>query len=281
MIGLVALALAGFVSLSIYRLLSGAVSSSKANALTTVVVAATDLPPGTKLNEGDLRLAKIRRNDMLPGSFAMVSDVVGRAVRVSLTKGAPVLDAQLAASSAGSGLPVLIPAGMRAVAVKVNDVTSVAGFVTPGTHVDVLLTGQPGGQTDATVTTVLENVEVLAAGQRLQHNNQGDPQQVTVITLLVSPEDAEKLALATQEGKIQLSLRNPLDDDKASVEPIRNVQLYGGVAAPVPSVHRVEAQRARKSAAAPTPAVARPYEVEVFLGPKKQITTFEAQKDTE
>ena len=109
LIGLLAMALAGFVSFSIYRVLNGAVNTSRANALTTVVAAANDFPAGTKLDESDLRLSKMPRNDLPPGSFSSVSEVVGRAVTVPLMKGSPVVAGQLAPLSAGSGLPALIP----------------------------------------------------------------------------------------------------------------------------------------------------------------------------
>ena len=105
----------------------------------------------------------------------------------------------------------LIPPGMRAVSVRVNEVIGVAGFVVPGTRVDVLLTGNPSGAPDQQTTTVLENVAVIATGQKLERNTAGEPQLTPVITLLVSPDDAQKLTLATTQGKIQLALRNPLD----------------------------------------------------------------------
>jgi len=283
LIGLVALALAAFVSLSIYRVLNGAVNSSRANALTTVVAASADLPAGTKLNESDLRLVKMPRTDLPPGSFSSVSDVVGRASIVPMLKGAPVLSGQLAAANAGSGLPALIPAGMRAVSVKVNDVISVAGFVTAGTRVDVLLTGQPAQikDNDAAATTVLENIQVLAAGQKLQRTGDGDPQQTTVITLLVTPEEAQKLALATQEGKIQLALRNPLDEEKGTMTPIQNSQLYG---IEHPALQALATKVARSSrpmhvAAKPKgPVAPDQFVVELIRGDKRDVAKFDQQQ---
>jgi pilus assembly protein CpaB len=284
LIGLVAMALAAFVSLSIYRVLNGAVNSSRANALTTIVAAASDVPAGTKLNESDLRLVKMPHKDLPPGSYASVADVVGRAVTVPLMKGAPVLSGQLAAPNAGSGMPALIPSGMRAVSVKVNDVISVAGFVMAGTRVDVLLTGQPrqNGENDPAATTVLENVQVLAAGQRLQQNGQGEPQQVTVITLLVAPEDAQKLALATQEGKIQLALRNPLDEDKTDMAATRNSALYHFAAvthaASSPVIRKTPVHLAHGE---PKPSAPSPYSVELIKGVTRTESKFDPQKDAE
>jgi pilus assembly protein CpaB len=279
LIGLVALALAGFVSFQMYRVLNGALNASRVNTLTTVVAAANDVPAGTRLNESDLRLVKMRMTDLPPGSFHTVSEAVGRAVMLPLSKGEPVLQAKLAALNGGSGMPALIPSGMRAVSVKVNDVIAVAGFVTAGTRVDVLLTGQPSriGDNDPAVTTVLENVQVLAAGQKLQNGSPAEPQQATVITLLVSPEDAQKLALATQEGKIQLALRNPLDDDKTSVAAIRNSQLYGAVHAQPVTEARKEHSEVRHAKAV-RPAAPEPFVVELIRGDKRDSAKFDQPK---
>ena len=114
----------------------------------------------------------------------------------------------------------LIPPGMRAVSVRVNEVIGVAGFVVPGTRVDVLLTGNPTGASDQRTTTVLENVAVIATGQKLERNTAGEPQLTPVITLLVSPDDAQKLTLATSQGKIQLALRNPLDTKQQELNSV-------------------------------------------------------------
>ena len=129
----------------------------------------------------------------------------------------------------------LIPPGMRAVSVRVNEVIGVAGFVVPGTRVDVLLTGNPSGAPDQQTTTVLENVAVIATGQKLERNTAGEPQLTPVITLLVSPDDAQKLTLATTQGKIQLALRNPLDTKQQELASVNTGPLYKGVSTPPPS----------------------------------------------
>ena len=130
-----------------------------------------------------------------------------------LVKNEPILAAKLASKEAGSGLPPVIPEGMRAVSVRVNEVVGVAGYVLPGTRVDVVATASPTmNQTDTTSKVVLANVQVLTAGTRMEQDQEkGKPMQVTVVTLLVTPEQVERLALASTEGKIQLALRNPLD----------------------------------------------------------------------
>jgi pilus assembly protein CpaB len=162
---------------------------------------------------------------------------------------------------------------MRAVSVRVNEVVAVAGFVVPGTRVDVLLTGNPTGTNEPLTTTVLENVEVLAAGQKLQRSAQGEPQSVPVITLLVSPEDAQKLTMASNEGRIQLALRNPLDTSEENLAVLRDSSLYRmASAAPDPRPARTRVRRvAAPAKAAPAPSM---YVVEMIKGDKRDVTKF-------
>lgn len=164
---------------------------------------------------------------------------------------------------------------MRAVSVKVNDVISVAGFVVPGTHVDVLLTGYPLGrqeEANAMTTTVLTNVEVLASGKDLQQNPEGGkPQAVTVITLLVTPEDAQKLALAGTEGKIQLALRNPLDGDTPKLFAVKNASLFHQQPELVTVKTPKGEKRMKKADAPPPPPV---YVVEMIRGAKRDAVKF-------
>jgi len=157
---------------------------------------------------------------------------------------------------------------MRAVSVRVNEVVSVAGFVTPGTRVDVLLTGAPNGAGDQQTTTVLQNVTVLAAGHTLERSSTGEAQNTAVITLLVTPEDAQRLTLAsTVAGHIQLALRNPLDTKQDDVATSSSRGLYKGaiVAEPVrPVVHHVAAPKTP-----PPPPPNQGVSVEVYQGDKK------------
>jgi pilus assembly protein CpaB len=198
--------------------------------------------------------------------------VLGRGVVVSIAKGEFILPGKLAAENAGAGLPSLIPPGMRAVSVRVNEVVAVAGFVVPGTRVDVLLTGNPTGTNEPLTTTVLENVEVLAAGQKLQHSAQGEPQSVPVITLLVSPEDAQKLTMASNEGRIQLALRNPLDTSEENLAVLRDSSLYRmGGPAPDPRPARTRVRRAAAPKPAPQPSM---YVVEMIKGDKRDTAKF-------
>jgi len=192
---------------------------------------------------------------------------------VPISRGEFILTNKLAGENAGFGLPALIPPGMRAVSVRVNDTTSVAGFVLPGTRVDVLLTGNPGGSNDQQTTTVLEDIAVLATGQKLERNAAGEPQTTPVITLLVSPDDAQKLTLATSQGHIQLTLRNPLDTKQVELAAARSQSLYK--MAPAPAATKPPPVRTAKHAAAPPPPSAPPaYTVEVYKGDKKEDTKF-------
>jgi pilus assembly protein CpaB len=201
-------------------------------------------------------------------------------VVAGLTENEAVMESKLAPKDAGAGLPAMIPPNMRAVSVQVNDVIAVAGFVIPGTHVDVLVTGSPSGNNmaDAMTTTVLENVEVLAAGQKIQPNSEGKPEKVPVITLLVSPEDAQRLTLASNEGKIQLSLRNPLDRAKQDTAAVKTASLYRlPQAAPAPAVkHVAEKTKVKPAMAAVAPP---PYTVEVIRGDKRDTAKFASGTD--
>src|SRR5690606_4207070 len=132
----------------------------------------------------------------------------------------------------GAGLPPVIPEGYRALSVRVNEVIGVAGYVLPGTRVDVVATVNPTNQPpDVTTKVILTNVLVLAAGTKIEQDSEQRPMSVTVVTLLVNPDEAERLTLASTEGKIQLALRNPLDQTTPSTQGIRPAALLGGTAA--------------------------------------------------
>jgi pilus assembly protein CpaB len=266
MIGVLALALGFFASVSVYKNLQ-----SKSGGPTIpgveVIVAAEDLQVGSRIEEHDIKIVRIPASELPPSAPRRKSDVLGHGVIIPISKGEFILPTQLAGENAGSGLPSLIPPGMRAVSVRVNEVVSVAGFVTPGTRVDVLLTGTPVGGAEPQTTTVLQNVAVLASGHTLERTATGEAQNTPVITLLVSPDDAQRLALASTEGHIQLALRNPLDTKSEDVPASGARTLFKGLPA-APSVHAP----VRRAQAAPKPALAAPdtgVSVEVYQGDKK------------
>jgi pilus assembly protein CpaB len=206
-----------------------------------------------------------------PGYFKSKSQVIGRGVVLPIQRGEYFLPSKLAAENAGAGLPALIPPGMRAVSVRVNEVVAVAGFVGPGTRVDVLLTGNPGGSNESQTTTVLENVAVIASGTKLERSATGEAQSAPVITLLVSPDDAQKLTLASTQGHIQLALRNPVDTHKEDLGPTRANGLYKGL--PPPPVTTPKVKTSKKAAQA-APVAPEQYRVEVIRGNKTDEVKF-------
>jgi pilus assembly protein CpaB len=268
LIGFVALALGAFVSFTVYRNLSSNAGKNNQPG-SDVVVAATDLQIGTKVQDKEIKIVHYPMGDLPPNTFHQKSSVVGRGVVLPIAKGEFVLPTKLAGENAGSGLTSLIPAGMRAVPVRVNEVSGVAGFVLPGTRVDVLLTGNPSGAAQEQTTTVLENVAVIATGQKLERTSTGEPQNAPVITLLVSPDDAQKLTLAMTQGKIQLALRNPLDTRQQELSPVKTDSLYRYASTPAPAAPRSKTKRVAAPAAAPPPSV---YGVEMIHGNKRTVT---------
>lgn len=271
MIGGLALAIGLLVSYTVFNRLKTITGGNNERSV-QIVVAAADIQVGSKLADHDIRLASFPISSVPPGAFSRKSQVLGRGAILPIGQGDFILPGKLAAEDAGAGLPSLIPQGMRAVSVRVNDVVSVAGFVQPGTRVDVLSTGEGAGNGRQT-TTVLENVAVIAVGKSLLDRVvTGETQTASVITLLVSPDDAQKLTLASQEGRIQLALRNPLDTKKGSTGATRTSALYPGEAprpaqAAAPKSHKVVA----KAAPPPPPA---PYQVEMIRGSKRDETKF-------
>jgi pilus assembly protein CpaB len=238
-----------------------------------VVVTARAIPLGTRLQPGDLRIVNWPAAHPVQGAFSRIEDCANRAVITSLVENEPLLEGKLAARDAGAGLSATIPSGMRAVTVSVNDVIGVAGFVAPGTMVDVLVTGTMGS---GNVTrTILENVRVLAVGQKVEADRESKPQTPAVITLLVSPEEANELAMAATQGRIQLALRNMLDSAKVDPAPVMQAALFGvpqsSAPAPAASGKKIHAPEKSKAAAAPDT-----YNVEVIRGVKKEETTFPA-----
>ena len=189
---------------------------------TQIVVAGRDLATGTILTREDLEIIDWPSGNLPDGFFSQPGEVVGRGVIGEVRRNEPLLAEKLALKEAGGGLPITIPAGFRAVSVEVDEVIGVAGFTLPGTLVDVLATVMPGTNRSETVTRIiLQKIRVLTADQSYQTDPEGDPVLVTVVTLLVKPQEAEVLTLAATEGKIQLALRNTLDVDSVSTMGMR------------------------------------------------------------
>jgi len=207
-----------------------------------IVVATRPLAVGTLVKPADVKLGKIGTESFPKGAFSKVEDVLDRPVVNNILLDEPILEGRLAAKGSGLGLAPTIPVGMRAVSVRVNDVAGVAGFVLPGMHVDVLVTGRPPtGEGDET-STCLQNILVLSAGQTMQPDARGQAIQAPTVTLLVDPEQAETLTLAGSDGKIQLVLRNSSDSTIEKTPGRFVTELYNG--------HRPEPPKAE---AAPRP----------------------------
>ena len=272
LIGFFALTLGAIVSYAVYRTLQTRTGADAAPGV-EVVVAANDIPVGSKVADGDVKLVRFPVAVLPSNIFHLKTSVVGRGAILPIARGEFFLPNKLAGENAGSGMQSLIPPGMRAVSVRVNEVIGVAGFVVPGTRVDVLLTGNPSGASDQQTTTVLENVAVIATGQKLERNTAGEPQLTPVITLLVSPDDAQKLTLATSQGKIQLALRNPLDTKQQELNSVNTGALYKGLPTPAPAAAphpKASSAKHPVKIQAPPPSV---YSVEVIKGTKREEVT--------
>src|SRR5215210_4773339 len=214
---------------------------------TNIVLSARNLPVGSVVTERDVKIVSWPGDAVPTGYIRSVKDAVGRGVITPVAENEPLLEAKVSTKDAGGGLPIIIRDGMRAVSVRVDEIIGVAGFVLPGTRVDVMLTLEKGQDRPQAITkTLLQNVQTLAAGQSVTRDKEGKPQTVTVITLLVSPDNAELLALAGREGKLQLALRNTLDTLAVSTTGARADRLTPGSTS---AVNRPQ----RTRAAAPAP----------------------------
>jgi pilus assembly protein CpaB len=227
---LISFVIAGACAFFVYKIVGARMMASKPVVTTRVVAAANDIPLGSLLAAKDLTTVEIQ-GPVPKGAMLKQEDLIGRGVTSELYQGEPILESRLAPPGSGGGLASTIPQGMRALAVKVDQVVGVAGFVIPGMRVDVLASGNPPGATSptqGTVTkTILQNIQVLSAGTDIQKDAEGKPQQVQVVNLLVTPEQAQTLSLATSELKIQLVLRNPLDTKIAKVPNDSMGQIFG------------------------------------------------------
>lgn len=265
-----AFAIAAICSYFVYRVVGNRLGAAQQRA-TRVIVAANDVKLGSVLRDADLSATDI--GTVPKGAILKKEDAIGRGVISDLYQGEPILDNRLAAKGSGGGLAATIRQGMRACAVKVDDVVGVAGFVTPGMRVDVLISGNPPGPVSPVdgpkVRTLLQNIEVLSAGTDIQKDAEGKPQQVQVVNLLVTPDQAELLSLASKETHIQLVLRNPLDTQlaKTTGTAVGNLFSDGAVKPKPPLGHK-----------ASPPPPGRLFLVEIFNGSKKTEAKFGADE---
>jgi pilus assembly protein CpaB len=234
------------------------------------VVAARDMPMGTLINKNDVKLVPWPASSPVQKGFRTIEQVVNRGTLSAVATNEPLTETKLAPTEAGAGLPPSITEGMRALSIRVNEVVGVAGFVVPGTHVDVLVTlGEGKGDGDTLTRVVVSDVEVLTAGTRYdqQKSRDGQPIQTSVVTLLLQPKDAERIILAANQGGLMLTLRNPLDHKQTESKGIRKAALFGD--APPPPVIKTVSPGRKVAVAAPPPTPPPPptpkvYTVETF-----------------
>lgn len=263
------------ISAVFYQMTSRSGSPNKVYAtdLKDVVLAAKPMGVGMTVKASDLKLGKLPVTGFPKGAFSKAEEVIDRPVTSNILIDEPILEGRLAARGSGLGLAPMIPVGMRAVTVRVNDVAGVAGFVLPGMHVDVLVTGRPPDAGTVT-TTCLQNILVLSAGTTIQPDARGQAIQAPTVTLLVSPDQAETLTLASSEGHIQLVLRNGSDRNIEKTPGRQLAELYGARPKPAPSPSlprpRVQARPAETlmPSAPPPPSVDQ---IVVIRGTQKSI----------
>ncbi len=228
---LFAFVVAAAATFGLYQVVISRMDTTKGTPTVPLVGAARDLPEGALVKTDDLKMLEWA-GPPPPQSIQKIEDAVGRGVIGQMFAGEPVLSTRLAMKGAGAGLAAMIPQGMRAVAVRVNDIVGVAGFVVPGMHVDLIINGVPpsGAPTGSgnLAKTLLQNIEVMSAGQNIQKDSEGKPQPVQVVNLLVTPDQAEVLSLVTNDTRIQLVLRNPMDREVAVTSGTSLGKIYAG-----------------------------------------------------
>lgn len=259
---LVALVISGAAVFIIYRKMART-AAPVAQTPIEYVAAGHPVNPGDILKREDLTMISWPRANPLAGSFVKADDLVGRVALYPLQAGQPVLDSELAAAGAGMGLSGRVPEGMRAIALRSDEVVGVAGFLMPATHVDVLVTYKPvPSMPDPITATVLQDAEVLAVGHEVQPDPSGKPANVDVVTLLLSPQDAQKAVLAAAQGSIHFVLRRGGDNAPAQTTPVYVTELSGGAA---PKEPKAAVARVARPEAAPKP---KAWVVETDLGTK-------------
>ena len=275
----VSLLFALVISSVFYQMTARAGNAKKAEApveFRDVVLAAKPLSVGMTVKATDVRIGKIPAVAFPKGGFSKPEEVIDRPVISNILLDEAVLEGRLAARGSGLGLAPIIPVGMRAVTVRVNDVSGLSGFVLPGMRVDVLVTGNPPAGNGTVTVTPLQNMLVLSAGTAIQADAKGNAIQAATVTLLATPEQAEMLTLANGEGRIQLVLRNGSDQNVEKIRGSHVAELYGA-AAPAPKPANPDRPRRRPVEAvetavpAPPPPPPPPDQIVVIRGTQKSV----------
>jgi pilus assembly protein CpaB len=264
-------------AISVSRYLSSAQAYTK--NLNNVVVAKVAIPLGTKIVPEQLSVVQFPHDGMPDGVFDSVEKLVGRVAVTNIAAREPITDAKLAAEGTAGGLSAVIPEGYRAITVKVDDVVGISGFIQPGAMVDVVVVIDPAENStnqDPISKIVLQNIKVLANGQNIdQPKDQREANSVKAVTLQVTPEQAEKLVLAANEGKLQLVMRNSIDQDDAQTKGVNKRTLLSGEhAVPAPDPGALKSEQAKPVAASPAPRRVRTVvEPPVAPGPGHSVQT--------
>jgi pilus assembly protein CpaB len=270
----VAVLIGGVLSYAVYNFLQNRPTTVVKTPEKNIVVAAGNLPLGTLLKDENLKFVSWPAPNVPQGYFDKKEDLVSRGIVQPLVENEPILESKLAPKGTGAGLPPIIPKGMRAVSIRANEIIGVAGFVTAGTRVDVILTAAPQGSQEPISKIVLQNVEVATAGQVIQKDPEGKPVTVTVVTLFVTPEDAEKITSASTQGQFQLALRHPLDLEETKTRGIQMSQLMrGGVPPAAPSAVR-KPSKIPQVISTPQPPVSPATNIEVIKGEQRSTVKF-------
>ena len=227
------------------------------------------LDPGETLQKSSVKMVDWPENAPVDGGFTKADDIVGRTLLYPLPAGQPITERQVSAPGAAVGLSTHIPDGMRAISLRTDQIVGVSGFLLPGTRVDVLVTFHVMPSNTAVTSTVLQDAQVIAAGQKMQPDPDGKVSPADVVTLLVNPMDAERVALASSQGSVHFVLRNGEDHkhiDGASAE----LAQLGGPAEPKPMTVQSVTRATGKAAATPAP-----YLVRVVNGDKQTVESFQ------
>ena len=269
----VAVVVAAAASYAVYRAVASIPVRQVEIATAKAVVAARPMPIGTLVTRESVKEIDWPARTPLSGGYARIEDVVDRGLIAPVVENELLTVNNLAAKEAGAGLPPMITEGMRAISIKVDEVINVAGFVTPGTRVDVLVVINPTeNSTDRIARVVVSNVPVLTSGTRYDQDEarkDGKPVRSTVVTVMVTPEDAERIALAQADGRLMLTLRNPLDVEPTVTAGIRKQGLFASVVAPAPVSKPGVRRSSPPPVILPLPSVPTVYTVETIKAGKK------------
>jgi pilus assembly protein CpaB len=275
----ISLVWAALVAGLFFRVAGGAGSRARAGSQKQIVIAAIPLPVGATINRQSLQLRAVPESLIPTGGYTRMEDVLDRPVVSPIQPGEPIVEARIAAKGSGMGLAPLIPNGMRAISVRVNDVVGVSGFILPGMRVDVLVTGRVPNQPETVTRTVLQNIAVLSAGQTIQTDGKSQTIIAPVVTLLVTPSDAEALTLANNEGKVQLVLRNSTDQQSAATGGRRLREIFGAGTAPdLPAERPAPAPPRARDASPPSRPVPRPVPAANIAAPRPLAAAAEEEE---